>query len=794
MADYTDFDWGQPEEPKSNNFASFDWSDETTPTTAPTAPKISQETVDAATAQPAGAPSGVPEESTGEPTGETESIAPAYAEAQQIASREADKLGLNPYTSGASYGTAIERIGEQAAEATKRKMESGELSLESVEGTKEFVRTEALPAVGGTLGAIMAPATGGSSFLLSMTLTAGAAGAGAALGEGLEQTAKITGHMATGVKEEAPKDGWDILERAAYRGGEEAAWSMVPDMLIRGMGIAKRKILTAGAKPLETVDGEVLDAGKRNMERMMKDYAYKMGLDEEKVLLASDVANVPLFGLAEDVARNSYFGGKGVEAVREQQAEVIKATIKETSKKYMRPAKGYIDEVADAALAKYIEPSMANLNSFAVAGLVNVGFKNAQEAQKSVARGLYKTIDGLMEQTTMKEVYKEVELPLLGSDGRPMTTMQHVMQESPSFPVNLSAVREFAEDRLDNTLLSSDSVLNELIALPSHSSFAQAAEALVDLKARSRALGNAIGDEQAPRRKLLIDQAVSILEPEVDSVLKIAEDSGILTPDGKPLSSLKFEADAIWKEQVEDFQNSYIENILKKADHVNGAPDKLGSLFMQNEMAATKILKILDDAKGTLQGDDLARIEAAEGGIKGSIVDSIFIPFDNIKGQYTPPNTKELLTKASTLKRLFGKDEYEELVKLAGVIDSQSRKGASNYLGFAQRARESGMIMSSLKSVARADFGPLIRDGGSTMLFALGAGRVLTNKRSIQYAAMVANPKIPEATRIQAARALVQRTYEMQQAQEASLTDDQRERMEAELEDRKEADRMRTGM
>lgn len=758
-----------------------------TPVT-PDVPQVSPETVEAATKQPVGRPEGEQEaQPTEEPLTDTGAIAPAYAEAQQVAAQEADKLQLNPYISGGSYGTAIENIQEQGRLAGEG------MSLEGKEATKEFIREEGLPAVTGTAGALLAPMTGGTSFWLSSMMTAGFAGAGAGIGEAIEQKAKQEGILTLAKSETMPKDGWDIMTRASWRAGEEAAFSMVPDILFRGMGVAKRKLLTMGGKPVETIDGTVIDEGKKAMVDAMRNYAAKEGLDESKVLLASDVAEVPLFKMAEDVARNSYIGGKKVEAVRDVQAEAIRETITEKVGQYMKPAKGYVDEASDSALARYIEPNMENLNSFAVAGLIHAGFNKAQEAQKQVARSIYGTIDGLMEQTTMKTIYKEVELPLLGPNGKPLTTMQNVTEEHVAFPVNLSGVREFAEGKLDDSLFGTDPVLMELIGMPGETSYKKAADALVELKGRSRTLARS-SDEAAPRRKMLVDQAIKQMEPAVDDALKLAEDAGIVGPDGKTLSELKGEADSIWKEQVEDFQNSYIANIMKKADFVNGAPDKLGSMFMQNEMAAVKILKVIDDAKGELKGDALEQILATENAVRGSIVESIFMPFDNIKGQYVAPDVAQLTAKGDTLKRLFGEEEYKELVKLGGMIETQSRQGASNYLGFAQRARESGMIMTTLKSLTRADFGPLLRDGSATVFFAMGAGRILTKKQNIKYAQMLADPKVPEALKIQAAQALVHRTYEYQQAQQAAVSDDRKELMEGEVEDRKEAERIRQGM
>lgn len=758
-----------------------------TPTT-PTAPEVSKETTEAVQKAPqpevATTTAGSTIAPSQAPMGEEEA---APTETDTAAAEAIDQAQRASYTASA-YGPSLQVLEEQNEAAM-----DPQIPEEAHAAAMEFARTEGLPVVGATVGLALAPVTGGTSFMAAMSLTAGMSGIGAFTGEAIEQTLKKADIIDLSENESMPKDGWDILQRAAWRGTEEAAWSMVPDLLIRGTATTAKRLLTTGSKPLETVDGTVLDASKLHMEKMMRDYAGKHGLDEKEVLLSSDVANVPLFSLAEDVARNSYIAKGGVEKVRDVQAEAIKEEITETIGQYMNPAKGYVEGSADATIAKYIDPGMENMNSFAVAGLIHAGFTRAQEAQKSVARGIYRTIDGLMEQSTMKEVMKEVELPILGLDGRPMSTMQSVMQESPRFPVNLSKVREFAEDKLDDSLFGTDPVLLQLFGMPSETSYAKAADALVDLKGRSRMLARST-DEAAPRRKLLVDQAIKELEPAIDDALIMADKSGVVTPDGQSLSTLKAEADGIWKEQVEDFQNSYIANIMKKADFVNGAPDKLGNMFMQNEMAAVKILKVLEDGKATLKGDGLAQIEATENAIKGSIVESIFMPYDNIKGVYTAPDTSMLSAKADTLKRLFGEESHEELVKLAGVIDTQSRQGMSNYLGFAQRARESGTIMTAIKGLTQLDFGPFIKDVGATGLFALGAGKILTSPKAIKYAAMIDNPELSDAVRIQAFQYIMHRTYEYQQAKQASMTPEQEERLQAAHDDREEATRMHKGM
>lgn len=777
---YGDFEWDEQEKEASATgaFADFDWSDASTPELGATAPQVSPETLEVAAQAPQAAPS----------------MAPEVQEKGDIAATSQASLGAqgfpqSPYLTGGSYGTGIEQVAETARKAT----ETG-LSTEGKLEAQEFIREEALPVVGATVAAVLAPVSGGTSLPMAMAFTAGVAGAGAAAGEAVEQTAKFAGVMELGKTEEAPKDAWDILERSAWRGGEEAAWTLLPDMLIRGTSQGVRRLLTKGAKPSETLDGDVIDMGRRSLQDIMIDYAERKGLKLDEVLLTSDIVESGLFNASENIASNSYIEGK-VAGIRKHQEQALKEEIIDVVTQYKGPAEGYVRGSSDEAIRRFVEPNMDGLNDFGVAGLVNVGFKKAQDAQKAVARSTYKAIGGLMERTKMTKVYKEVELPFLGADGRPMTTMQSVMEEQPAFPVDLRGIRGLAEERMDVLARTGDKLdpyTAEFLNMPHQTDYEAAAERLIDMKADSRTLGRSSA-EGAGKQKLNLDRAIKELETAMDSAMEQAELSGIVGPDGIPLRELKEQADAVWSEQVADFQNSYIKNIINKTNPKNGAPEKLGKLFIQNDTAARNIMKVIDDAKAGMQGADLEQLVQTENAIKGSIVEELFMPFDGATGQYIAPDMTSLVAKKEQLQRIFGEESYNELRKLGAALEQQSGGTTSNYLGFAQRVRESGMVMTTLKGMSRLDFGPLLRDGGSTVLFALGAGRLLTSPKMIRQVNMLNDPTVDPAIKTQIAQWLVHRTYEYQQAVEASVTPDERERMEAKLEDSKEAQRMRQG-
>ncbi|MES1923645.1 hypothetical protein MHBO_005262, partial [Bonamia ostreae] len=111
---------------------------------------------------------------------------------------------------------------------------------------------------------------------------------------------------------------------------------------------------------------------------------------------------------------------------------------------------------------------------------------------------MYGTIGELMEQTQMKRVLKEVETPIMGADGRPITVMQDVLEEQVAFPVDLRGISDLVDEHMDDTLFRADDTLVELMGLPSQTNYKKASNTLIELKARARKLEKSM-DEHAPR-------------------------------------------------------------------------------------------------------------------------------------------------------------------------------------------------------------------------------------------------------------------------------------------------------
>lgn len=731
-----------------------------------TQPQVAPETIQAVQAAPTPAPAPAmeapeaPTEPTSLPTTETpEEIA---AKAQQ-----------------AMYGGGIGEFTPVQPGTTRDIMyQAGE----------EWMKTEALPTAAGMGAAVLAmPLTAGMSLPAALLTTAVAAGAGGLTGEAAELKLKQEGILEYGKVEEPVKDSWDILERSAWRGGEEALWTLVPDVIFKGVPRGVRSMLLAGKTD---------DVAKQEMVTFMKEQADKMDYDGLAYTTA-DLVDAPLLNGAEAVASNSYFqrtplGPKEtIQEVRQFQEKAIQEGITEQVEKYMVPAKEYVETVEDEGIARYVEANMQGMNEFAVAGLVRSAFKSAEKAQKSVAKSMYDAVGQAMDGMFMKRKARLVDSIFLDDAGNPLKTVVYDEVVTPQFPVDLTKVREIGLEQFEQQarLLQEgvkptlDGEIASLVKLADSADYASAAAKLSDLRASSRALEKAIATgniTDAAKRKRLVDMSIKELEPAMDAALKAAEDAGIVMPDGKPLTQLKSEADAIWKETTTDFQNKFIRNIINNTDFKNGSADKLGQMFLADTTTAKNIMKIIEDAKATIKDPaGLAKIENAHNAIKGTIVQNMFMPMETTTGKYLAPNTKEFFAKQAQIERLFGAEDAAALKRLAMVIDQQAKTGMSNYLGFAQRARETGAVMTTVKALLENPVNGAVRGGRemvSTVMFAAGAGRLLTGKRMINHMTNVVDPSIPEFMRRQSAFFLMHQLENFQDSMEATMTPEGRDR------------------
>lgn len=738
------------------------------PVGTPTAPTIDKEVTEDLTTKPVGRP---PEPTDEVPPTETGAVLPGLAETQRKGMEAGQALGLSPYVTGGSYGTGIEKIQEEAQVAGE------EISMESREGYKEWYREEGLPAAGVLLGTLAAPATGGGSFWAAIGASAAGAGFGGFVGEASEQTLKKEGVLQLGIGEEAPRNGWDILERATVKGGQEAAYDAIGGLFFRGLTHGFKTMLKHTAKPRVLQDGTVVDQGKEDLVQTIRKWANG---DDEKVgqaILASQIADVAHYNFMEDVAKASYVGSKRVEKVLETQREVITGEAKEMVAGLTTEAKTQVAKDTEGFLGQYYKANMDNTSDFVVAGLVRKAFTDAQNQQKSIARSIYRTMDDLANATTVKQVMEEKPTGFFYPDGRPIMSLNPVTREVNNFPVQMQEVREWAADKLDESLLKADPVLGELMELPKEASMKQVGEALAELKGRSRTLQDAIkmgtAAENAPRRKLLLDEAITMMEKNYDDAINLADEAGIRAPDGRTLRDLKDEADSIWAQQVKDFQNSAINNILQNTDLVNGAPDELVTQFLKSPANAEKVLNAIKIGKDTLEGDALNNVLRAEEMIKGSVVERILLPMDPISKSYGLPDMASFTKNSSTLKMLLGDETYEATRRLVSAAEQHAKSTKSSTMAYAQKAREAGMTIQAVKGAVDRD-PAAIGSVSSTLIVALGAGRILTKPRNLKFAETLDNPEVSPAYKRRALRYLIEEWTSYMQEQEDALSPEKR--------------------
>lgn len=739
------------------------------------APTIEPEVTEDLTKKPVGRPA------TQEvPPTETGSVVPGLTETQQAgmageAGLAEQGIQLSPYLTGASYGTGVEEVQQTGLEAGQQ------MSMEGRESYKEWYKEEGLPAAGMVLGTVAAPMTGGSSFWAAIGASALTTGAGAFVGEAAEQTFKKEGVMQTGIGEEAPRNGWDILERATIKGGEEAALDAVGGLFLRGITHSIQRALQATGKARVDVNGKVLDQGREDLVRTVRKWADLNGKEEGEALLASQVADVAHYSIMEDVAKASYIGAKPVEKVLAQQQEVLMGEAKELVGGLTTAPTALVAE-SEGFLGHYYKANMDNTNDFVTAGLVRKAFTDAQNQQKSVARSIYNTMDSLANQTNVKQVMEEIPTGFFHPDGSEIMTRVPRTKEVNKFPVRTQEIREWAADKVDESLLKADPVLGELIDLPQEASMKQVGEALAELKGRSRTLGESIkmgsAAENAPRRKLLLDEAINKMESSFDEAIVMADKAGVKADDGRTLRALKDEADGIWAQQVKDFQNNAIVNILKNTDLVNGAPDELVTQFLKSPADAEKVLKALDIGKKNLVGEELAHVHRAEQMMKGTIIERIMLPVDPLNKTYGLPDAAMFTKNSATLKQLMGKDTYEAMRRLVSASEQHSKAMKSSTMAFAQKAREAGMTMKGIEGAVNADPNSVGRVT-ATLLVAVGAGKILTNPRNLKFAETLEKPNVSPAYKRRALRFLVEEWTRYMGEQEDALSPAKREQLKA---------------
>lgn len=658
-------------------------------------------------------------------------------------------------------------------------LEETQRLTEATEAVGGFARDEGLPTALGTAaaygaGILMAGASAPVSVPMLILGTAAAAGAGGFAGELTEQEMKARGILPKPIGESNIRTFEDRLEQSAWRGVEEGAFSLIPDVVMTGSKAALRRVFPAGTD----------DVVKQNLQDVVRKETLKRG--QEEVLTVTDVADVAMFEMMDAVASNSLTRG-ALTKTKETQKDIVMGAAKRLVEEQQAPASLAGLTSVDDDIANYVGANFETMNAHAVAALVRKGVTEAQTLQKNIARAKYKHIGELMEPQLEKQVQRRVSTGILDSQGNPTYRVENVTKIEPAFPVNLVATRQIAETELDQAskLVKEGQMkdaykqltpeMKELLSFGDSTDFATASTKLSAMKSESR---NLVGVENAANRKRLLDNAITQLNDALEASLKTAEDTGIVGPNGVPLSELKAEADAVWKEQADSFGNKFMKQIIDNTDPKNGSPEELARLFMKDTTHALKIVKALE------LGGDGANVANARQAIKGSIAEAIFMPFDKSRGRYTSPAYADLEGRKEALLKLYSQDEYDDMISIANSLARVNGENRANVLAFAQQATESGQAINILQDMAQAkDPIPNVTQLGATLVTALGAGKVLTSPTLIRAMAHASDETVPPYLRRQHLSRVAHQLINWYSSQEESMTEEQLERWEARLAD-----------
>lgn len=544
------------------------------------------------------------------------------------------------------------------------------------QGFEEFLRDEGLPMAGAFIGGALATAfTGGMAAIPAVAAFATASGVGGAIGEAVEQGAKESGLIIRSADETPIKSGYDFAERVAWQGVEEAAWAAVPEMLVRGASsVVKNYVAKNAPKSIPTL----------NTSAVIRQEAELQGV--EAPVLLSDVVDSSVGNLLEAIGGQSFLAKGATKAAHQGQKDLVASAINRAINK---------EQSAIARLAG----AGAELNSIGVASMINTAFKKVEKAQKTAAGLLYNEID-----TALRNVKPRMRVQPDGSLAPVADAAQYG-----SFRVDTTGLKDIAKKERTSNLLGTGQMpeIDQLFGVPDSATPQEAFHTLKALRSSSRSLAKGTADNAA-NRKRIVDDAINVLEGQLNLTLTNAESLGVRTASGRSVTEVMQEADELWKMTNDEFGNSYIEAILKETDKLNGAPDKLADLFIKNEVAADNILRILNKPEYANDG----QILAAKSAIRGSVMKDIFMPIDVTRGKSIAPRYKDIEGRKEVLVKLFGQEDYENMVKLADAFAVTSGEARKNALAFAQGARESGALISAADKML--SFVPMTLAGSAT--------------------------------------------------------------------------------
>lgn len=734
-------------------------------------PQVSQQTIKDVTAEPVGQP-------------ETPSAQPTQPQAQpmgtpQVAT-EAPQQALTPETQ------AVDDSISQAAMMGNPYATMGAVSQQPA--VRKFARTEALPAIG-VMGALaVAPEIGGASLLsvlgtgvvrsivARVAMTGAAAFVGSTTGEAVEQTLKSKGIMDASEGETLPKDGYDILKRSVTKGKSDALWNAIPEIAIAGGSQMFRRLITKGGVLAKDELGNLINPEKYKFIQVMKEHGEKQGLQAEKYVTSADVADNWLTNMAENVMANSY-ANKAMRGIAGEQATAMKGMVKEAQEGYTASVEEYMEDNTDRLLSDFYKPNMDNSGDFALSALVNSAFNKAQDVRKSVAKGIYKTIDTSMNATDEGMVYREMET--IDDRGERYARMVPTSIQTPKYTVDTTKLKDMVMKHSEGSMTGLNGLsteYQEALTFPDNATFEQATNKMHEWKALERGVKKGKAEDSGVRG-MYLKEAIKGLDEAMDTTIQQAHAAGVVGPDGKDLMTWKRKADGIWKEQIEDFEKSAVATVMKHANAVNGAPHKIAGVIMDNALSASKYQKVRDRALGELKGEELDDMIITDEAVKGQVFRDIFTPFDIQEGKFVPPKFSTIKDKEDSIRRIFGDESTEEIKSLGKILETKQMHYAHNRLAYTQATRESGMFVQTLHDVTQGQFAKAISGVVNTGLYLTIFSNVLHNKDTLRHAVNMMDDSMPMTIRYGAFRNLLAMKVDSDKRTYESMDDDDKKRL-----------------
>lgn len=581
------------------------------------------------------------------------------------------------------YGLSAGIMATQAAAAGEG------MTPEGREKTKEFVREEGLPIVGGTLAAAALPVTA-TAGVAGWALTAVVAGGGASVGEGIEQTMKKQG-LIDSPQGEKPETWGDVGKAMVTQGAEDAAWTAGADALTRMVPPLLRLPFTVGTRAID------------DNQHMVKVLAEKGG-----PILASDVSESLVLNYANSAATYSFTkAGKIMKEQRELQEQVLGEAAQEPLTELVRKAGG---DVTD----EYIDATLKALPDEIVGSQLTSVIKDGERYAKEVAGARYDAMNDAAAEVGTKTI-KNVQMEATGmqyADGQPIMRQTVTEQEVPIYTVDIAEARKVLEADIEQMAMDlkpeaahdySQYARSQLrlFSLTDEISLSGAVRQIKSMSQDARALARST-DEGAATKRMWLLKSIDQLQNAMDITAAQMAEAGI-TVGGVPITTFKRDTDALWRGANETYGNKYVQKVMDQADSKEGAAGSLVQSFMQNRESAEAIITALEASEkaGIQRGkfgvmEDVSKTRTAiSAKVYENMLERVLVT-DDIKGAMLMLNRPE---SRKTLLTLLGDENLTLLDTSIRSLVEAKRKGL-NVGAFTQFARESAALMEGVPTTS----------------------------------------------------------------------------------------------